>query len=607
MGSNKIIEKISSEVLRLLREVGENKASCEVASYVVRLCVIDGTLNNEILEAEQIDSQTFQEYVDIVMKIILDSDSAFMAVAKLQVAMEMCYRDQELKMEKEYDALNHESDSMLATILSDRWAKKSTLSELEGLYEKIYEFVCKRAHLSRALPGAGYVECEAEVRGAIDSVFPAYGLQRFVALTRAEKNTQMEGLIPIIAGICLFNDFSDTGHTVSKTEINVVLDSLIDLGKKFDKNIDDKQHDALDLDAAVIGSEPLEGNTLGIATYIHQSLAYLYSLNNTQVSIEVLKSIGSEMEEELVQLVDVVGGNRSVPKEEVYPMLEAVGNLYLALIEEKRTFEAQEELYNAYMKLEEKTSQGMSSFLLPVLGSTGGIKDGSPRKLTRNNTNLQAALSVSPVLRVDEIPQGQRLSLGGFCIVTLVKKKIPVLHNKTIGYCVYSDKVYGFSSEEAIDSFRASPDKYISSLMDVITEAPLLVNLIECVDLLPLANIRDVLAGSLEGFQMCEFGTQTPTHFIEKHIDINYCWNEWVLRRRALAKANLRQKKTHSTQSILSHFRRENETQVWLPKVQETQTAVDQGQKMQKKMQYIEGLRGEPKTKCKVVSLSFDF
>ena len=34
--------------------------------------------------------------------------------------------------------------------------------------------------------------------------------------------------------------------------------------------------------------------------------------------------------------------------------------------------------------------------------------------------------------------------------------------------------------------------------------------------------------------QSCDFGTQTPTHFVEKNIDKDYEWNEWALRRRAL-------------------------------------------------------------------------
>lgn len=40
--------------------------------------------------------------------------------------------------------------------------------------------------------------------------------------------------------------------------------------------------------------------------------------------------------------------------------------------------------------------------------------------------------------------------------------------------------------------------------------------------------------------QKRDASTETPTHFIKKHIDVNYHWNEWELRRRALRVVNLR-------------------------------------------------------------------
>lgn len=55
---------------------------------------------------------------------------------------------------------------------------------------------------------------------------------------------------------------------------------------------------------------------------------------------------------------------------------------------------------------------------------------------------------------------------------------------------------------------------------------------------------------------------QTELHPVGKNIDRGYEWNEWEHRRKALAMVNLRQKRTHGSQTILSHYRRENATQV---------------------------------------------
>ena len=89
-------------------------------------------------------------------------------------------------------------------------------------------------------------------------------------------------------------------------------------------------------------------------------------------------------------------------------------------------------------------------------------------------------------------------------------------------------------------------------------------------------------------------GTETPTHFVEKLLDVNYEWNEWALRRRALQISNVRKCVTDSAQTDLSHFRRENDSQVYLPAVKVTQTRKEQGTQPPMVTSYVAGLRGTP-------------
>lgn len=71
---------------------------------------------------------------------------------------------------------------------------------------------------------------------------------------------------------------------------------------------------------------------------------------------------------------------------------------------------------------------------------------------------------------------------------------------------------------------------------------------------------------------MVDKGIETPTHFIEKRIDPNYCWNEWELRKKALQMANIRKRQTKACQTILSNFKVDSEAQTYLPKDSETNT-----------------------------------
>ena len=93
---------------------------------------------------------------------------------------------------------------------------------------------------------------------------------------------------------------------------------------------------------------------------------------------------------------------------------------------------------------------------------------------------------------------------------------------------------------------------------------------------------------------------------MEKHIEPKYDWNEWSLRRKAIQLANLHTKRTHSTQTNQSHFRRESETQVYLPKSGVTQTATDRGTRPVVHLSYISGLRGHPDQEMSVVKVDVD-
>ena len=152
---------------------------------------------------------------------------------------------------------------------------------------------------------------------------------------------------------------------------------------------------------------------------------------------------------------------------------------------------------------------------------------------------------------------------------------------------------------------------------------------------LAVGSLLEVTAAKVS----CDSECQTVVHLVDEHIDRDYEWNEWALRKKALDIANLRSKQTHSQQTELSHFRRDNQTQVciappsnmwnlawllqhlpstcpphlllhllqvWLPKGTATQTRVNKGQTMPRMSQHLAGLQGGPGTKLKLVKLELD-
>ena len=93
-----------------------------------------------------------------------------------------------------------------------------------------------------------------------------------------------------------------------------------------------------------------------------------------------------------------------------------------------------------------------------------------------------------------------------------------------------------------------------------------------------------------EGFQMkltttCDQEVQTDLHPIPSNIDREYRWNVWDYRREAIRLANIRTKRTTSVQTLESSRAIPKSTQVYLDKVQSTQTRVSRSTETEQRRQ----------------------
>lgn len=140
---------------------------------------------------------------------------------------------------------------------------------------------------------------------------------------------------------------------------------------------------------------------------------------------------------------------------------------------------------------------------------------------------------------------------------------------------------------------------------------PELIHLLRLHEDFPKSSLYSILQGTanltLSGAVVqADAATDTPLHFVEANKAAEYEWNEWAMRRDALHIADIRQKKTSSTQTVLSHLRRESESQVYLPKDAATNTSITQGTNPPRWRTYVTGLRGAKDAQMKVVSLQFE-
>ncbi|QDZ25538.1 DUF3508 domain-containing protein [Chloropicon primus] len=356
----------------------------------------------------------------------------------------------------------------------------------------------------------------------------------------------------------------------------------------------------------------------------------------------------------LAQLKTMVEGKHAVSKDTVYPLFDSIGRLYFEGLDLGFREEAIKE--SSFMRTLLSDDSGVTESDLAVFmqppfirrlrqaEASGGMEDHDLLDLDEEGDNDLESIEKDEVVKdvmqawpspLTKAPQEEGkeaadereydvFEYGGYCPVSIVEDKILRRGLARCGVCIlepsYSstsakaaspgaegdgasagtkspqDRWFAFASKKYRTKFLKTPGRYTAQVtLECVTRLPQLISLLK---LSPDRATVDFVCQLVNASEKSkEYGTQTPTHYVEKFVDPNYCWNEWDLRKRGLQMANLRQKKTHSGQTDKSHFRREVETQVYLSRDSDTQTKVGAAQGMPRKVRHITGLRGDPKTK----------
>lgn len=255
----------------------------------------------------------------------------------------------------------------------------------------------------------------------------------------------------------------------------------------------------------------------------------------------------------------------------------------------------------------------------PSLPSTESIA--RERARTPLYSNAEEDDEDRPVrLSVETTPEFMQLPLEyqGFCGWTVANRHGLLLPgNPKLGVVRHRGACYVFAHAVALNAFLERPEVLKSAVLETASSNPELIHLLRLQGQYPGTSIAKVIGDEAKQRarldprrqrkddedkdalftgtkKKVDAATETPTHFVEKKIDIDYEWNEWSIRRRALRVAQLQNTcQTHSMQTDASHFRRDNTTQVYLPRINSTQTKRDSSCNPPIKVQYLAGLRGK--------------
>ncbi len=291
-----------------------------------------------------------------------------------------------------------------------------------------------------------------------------------------------------------------------------------------------------------------------------------------------------------------IGNKSSAPKEQVYPKFASVSQSYLQLLEEKNNSNIRLELFTLLKTLRNEFELTLSERHIQEAQVIASYQ--KEPEINHDDINIDPNSGVSRLLP-HTTPDFLQTPLDylGYCIWSLVKKDGLLVPGKpSFGVYRYKDKHCVFSSAEAIKEFVEDPSFFIEGVNQQCRRNPELIHLLRLEDAFKHVSILSLLESreggpGLSTKLMVDKSCDTPVHFIEKNLDPNYYWNEWDLRRKAIQMANIRNKQTKACQTILSNFKVDSETQVWLKKEQSTNTGINKGTDPIKPKNYMIGLR----------------
>ncbi|KAL9982740.1 hypothetical protein ACROYT_G004830 [Oculina patagonica] len=616
-------ESVIKNIIREIAQECANKGQAvseTLVAFMVKAVVLDP--DNEFNVDRTLTKDDVQKLIMLCVDRLLDSQSPSLDTVKMQVYFDMNYTSRADFLEEHRRVLDQRLQPVVREITDSR---ARTRDELEGLYRRIVSCVLLRSGLGSPTD----IAVVREATAALQSVFPQTELGTFMSLTKRDKERQLNELTLIVTGIRLFNRECGKGGEGIDDLPAILSEAVPATTQNVQTEIKNTTKLAFTYTALVEdivnNKKSLEGLSLNMIKEAlinsRQHEAFLSILLNDVIGCaQQVEALESQFAARMEALKNTVQSKTAVPTAQVYPQFITLAHLWTGFQDEMVLLSV---LSNILASLEPFTKIHKEVFTEDVLQPyTDGLvirKDDQRLADTSSDDDRINGKEIdNPKIELlfhettknfDKLP----IQYRGFCGWSLVVyDRLLVPSNPANGVLRYKDNYYAFSHKQAAYEFANAPDSYINGVAEAAKKSPELIQLLELHT--QFASITPYAQGKEPGRMIeapvtkCDSGTQTDTHFMESNIVKSYEWNEWELRRKALKLANLRTRLTHSVQTNLSNFRRDNDSQVYLPKDADTQTKRESSTNVPKPSTFVAGLRGcnSTKTTMNVVDLTLD-
>ncbi|CAB1435296.1 unnamed protein product [Pleuronectes platessa] len=564
-----VIKNIIREIVQECAVRG-HVVSDTLVAFMVKAVVLDP--RNGFNVDRTLTKQDVQKLEELCLDKLMEKCSPSLDTIKMQVYFDVNYASRREFLEE----LQRVVDSRLSQVSRDITdSRVKTREELDALYRKIITYIVLRSCMGSPTDDKTLQEATA----ALQSVFPPTELGTFMVLSKKEKEKQLNELTMIVTGIRIFNKASrKRGEETDLRELmpDVLNESLPVISNSMEKEL---------------------------------SAQALYNIRQHEVFLKMLQAdaclcakrvefLQTELTSQMKLLKETVQSKTAVPTANVFPLFKALSDVWSGLRDEAELLSILNNIKLSLQPLITSQAKHFSEAYLDDLLEASEVKTDEQR-LTESSDEriIQAEMKTQEWLLPEATSSFNDLLLqyNGVCGYTLVNRDGLLLPgNPHIGVMIHKEKLYAFSSKEAALKFASRPDDFIAEVAEKAKLSPELFQLLKlhqqlsCVS--PYSEMQPGESLLVKAITKCESSTQTDLHPVEINIVKSYEWNEWELRRKAIRQANLRTKVTHSAQTDLSHMRRENITQTWLPKDAACQSKRDGESNVPRPQVYLAGL-----------------
>ncbi|XP_072355892.1 cilia- and flagella-associated protein 206 isoform X1 [Scyliorhinus torazame] len=592
-----VIKNIIREIAQECADRGHSISETLVA-FMVKAVVLDPRYEFNV--DRTLTKTDVSKLIMICVDRLLESQRPSLDTIKMQVYFDMNYTSRAEFLAEHRCVL----ESRLAPVcreITDSRAR--TRDELECLYRKIVSYML----LHSGLGSPTEISVVREATAALQSVFPQSELGIFLALTKKDKERQLNELSMIVTGIRLFNKNCKKGGE-GVDDLPAILNEAVPATKQ---NVEAELQATQQLIyhyTAIIERLEKSREQCYEEGGLHDKLKEaLYNVRQHEVFLRIVvteiitcakqvEMLQHQLNIRMLDLNAVVKSKAAVPTAQVYPHFIAVSNLWTSFQDEMVLLSVFSNLVNNLDPYLETHSQ-----LFPD-GVIGPLLEGVIVKTDEQRLSEVSEERINPsdfknrewIFPEDILAYRQpTMQYRGFCAYAFGARYGLLLRgNPNIGILKYHEKFYIFSSKEAASCFSQKPDCYIAMAAEHAQHSAELIQLLELHQQFSTITPYAQSARCMKPIVKHDSCTQTDTHILEPNIVKSYEWNEWELRRKAIKMANLRQKVTHYMQTNLSHMRRDNTSQVYLPKNKSIQTKRDNSSNVPKPQVYYAGLRG---------------